>query len=779
MNRLFDYLQKRSNNRFHFLIGPGISDLFATNPGQFEPFLDSINPILHDLGFDRIIHVSPTHVVSCLDEELHQTPRRFLWPERDAILNTGVVNGISMGPFGIPGQNVIHNNQRAGKQGLGDVHGIRLLDLLMRETQYHRTACVIFDAMTYVNHFDAPRILLGILNEWLLFPQENQNECFFVIPVESHETLGRQLGGHSLSQLLNRNNLEQNLSNVIQIGYPNSYELASAITYEREITHKQADPINEIVRICLTEEEPLRTWLTRFQLLDKITILEIRQHGWFKSSNGDPRSVEEKLNGFIGMNDVKKFIRLIQGYAAYLSQKSEEEKNQNFHSIFYGNPGTGKTSIARLFGQIFQETGLLNKGHLIEVKGSDLIAEFVGGTGVKTNEVINRAMDGVLFIDEAYSLSGEERGGFGKEAIEVIIKRMEDDRNRLVIILAGYKEEMLHFLNTNPGLDRRFPKVNRLEFPDFTAQELFEILLKELSSRNLTWNDPMFVLLEKVISNLHKNKRKHFGNAGEIRNLAESIEMRVKARMVNTDTNLSVISEDDIPVEYYSIIQSNDLILDEILAPLDEFVGMDPIRKHIIAISKVMKLDLINKSNQDMQRKKYLEHYLFLGNPGTGKTTTAKVMGDILFNLGILRTRNVIEVSAVDLIAGYVGQTPEKARRIIEKAIDGILFIDEAYTLLPAGISGVNGYGREVIDTLVKSMEELKDRLVVILAGYSDEMIELVHSNPGLNSRFTKIISFPDFTPDQLGEILIRLCKRDGYVISDEVLEQAVNLLFK
>jgi SpoVK/Ycf46/Vps4 family AAA+-type ATPase len=188
-------------------------------------------------------------------------------------------------------------------------------------------------------------------------------------------------------------------------------------------------------------------------------------------------------------------------------------------------------------------------------------------------------------------------------------------------------------------------------------------------------------------------------------------------------------------------------------------------------------LDAIHHENQPTLREKYLDHFLFLGNPGTGKTTTARLVGEVFNRLGFLKTRNLVEVSAVDLIAGYVGQTPERTRKVVESAFDGILFIDEAYSLIQMRGGSQDGFGKEVIDTLVKLIDQYRNRFVVIMAGYPDEMIELVHSNPGLSSRFTKTILFPDFTDDQLGEIFLGISNREGYVVHDEVLSQVKDIL--
>ncbi|WP_458450494.1 AAA family ATPase [Fibrobacter sp.] len=247
-----------------------------------------------------------------------------------------------------------------------------------------------------------------------------------------------------------------------------------------------------------------------------------------KTKYKSPKSTEEKhdaekeLNELIGLFSVKKEIETFKNF---LNIRKERDKKglpvppTSYHLVFSGNPGTGKTTIARIVAQIFQELGILSKGHLIEASRSDLVAGYVGQTALKTNKIIDDALDGVLFIDEAYTLSNGSDNDFGQEAIDTLLKRMEDDRNRLVVIVAGYTEEIKTFINSNPGLSSRFNRY--IEFPDYNTEELLEIFKKLISKYRYVLDEAAEKTLKQKINNAVKNKDKFFGNGRYVRNLFE------------------------------------------------------------------------------------------------------------------------------------------------------------------------------------------------------------------------------------------------------------------
>jgi AAA+ superfamily predicted ATPase len=247
------------------------------------------------------------------------------------------------------------------------------------------------------------------------------------------------------------------------------------------------------------------------------------------STDKDPSSEKkpnklpmEELSSLIGLKSVKEEIESLYNYIKI--QKIRIEKGiksppLSYHCVFTGNPGTGKTTVARIVAQIYKELGILKKGHLVETDRSGLVAEYVGQTAIKTNSIIDKAIDGVLFIDEAYSLSEGGQGDFGKEAISTLIKRMEDDRERLVVILAGYSSNMDDFINTNPGLQSRFSRY--IDFPDYSEEELLQIFLQNAKKGDYVLDENALTLLRGVLHDAIVHKDKNFGNARYVRNLFE------------------------------------------------------------------------------------------------------------------------------------------------------------------------------------------------------------------------------------------------------------------
>lgn len=243
----------------------------------------------------------------------------------------------------------------------------------------------------------------------------------------------------------------------------------------------------------------------------------------YKPNNNRTGSTNiEKLTSLIGLTSVKNEVRTLANFVVIQNERAErglKTSDVSYHCVFTGNPGTGKTTVARILAGIYKDLGILKKGHLVETDRSGLVAEYVGQTAVKTNQVIDSALDGVLFIDEAYSLISESGVDFGKEAVATLLKRMEDDRERLVVILAGYTNEMAAFINSNPGLQSRFTRY--IEFQNYSAEELLQIYQKNMKDYDYQIDDDAFTKLKNIIDNAVVNKDRNFGNARYVRNLFE------------------------------------------------------------------------------------------------------------------------------------------------------------------------------------------------------------------------------------------------------------------
>lgn len=244
----------------------------------------------------------------------------------------------------------------------------------------------------------------------------------------------------------------------------------------------------------------------------------------------------EELNSLIGLasvkEEVKKFVKFVQ-----VSKEREKAglktADLSYHMVFTGNPGTGKTTVARIMAKIYRALGVVEKGHLVETDRGGLIGEYVGQTAVKTGKVIDLAMDGVLFIDEAYAITEGGDSGYGKECVATLLKRMEDNRDCLVVIVAGYTDEMKEFIDTNPGLASRFNRY--IEFPDYTYKELADIYRSQAKKNEYVLSADVERWLDAYIAVRTKERDKHFGNGRWVRNEFEKALERHAMRIAEVE----------------------------------------------------------------------------------------------------------------------------------------------------------------------------------------------------------------------------------------------------
>lgn len=264
----------------------------------------------------------------------------------------------------------------------------------------------------------------------------------------------------------------------------------------------------------------------------------------------------EELEGMIGLDSVKAEVKSLANYIKLMKERERKglkSPNISYHCVFSGNPGTGKTTVARILARIYRDLGVVSKGHLVETDRNGLIGAYVGQTGPKTNALIDSALGGVLFIDEAYGLL--DNGGYGDEAIATLLKRMEDDRKDLVVIVAGYTNEMKQFIEANPGLQSRFTRY--INFPDYTPEELYKIFLARMKPYSLKLSADASDELQKVLNQVFKSKTRNFGNGRYVRNLFETSVTNMANRLSKknsvTDDDLSTITRADIEYAFKQV----------------------------------------------------------------------------------------------------------------------------------------------------------------------------------------------------------------------------------
>jgi hypothetical protein len=272
-------------------------------------------------------------------------------------------------------------------------------------------------------------------------------------------------------------------------------------------------------------------------------------------SEEDLAAIFGELDALVGLEPVKNEVHRATNFARMQVMRRQQGLpvvRASLHSCFFGNPGTGKTTVARLMGRIYKSLGLLRRGHVIECDRGRLVAEYVGQTAVRTHAMIDSAMDGILFIDEAYALAGRGAEDFGAEAIETLLKRMEDDRDRLIVIVAGYTGPMKQFIASNPGLESRF--TNFLNFPDYTQEELAEIFHRMAAQSGLVCAPETEKKVLAICGSLHAARSEQFGNAREMRNLFESAVRNQSTRLVSSGQcdrdALTALLPEDLPADF-------------------------------------------------------------------------------------------------------------------------------------------------------------------------------------------------------------------------------------
>ncbi|MBP7562886.1 MAG: AAA family ATPase, partial [Candidatus Cloacimonetes bacterium] len=384
--------------------------------------------------------------------------------------------------------------------------------------------------------------------------------------------------------------------------------------------------------------------------------------------------------------------------------------------------------IARLIANILKEEGILEKGHLIESSRADLVSQYVGETGIKTRQLVEKALGGVLFIDEAYSLITGDNDTVGIEALSQLIGHMSAYQGQFMTIFAGYKEDTIKMLSYNQGGARR---IQQWDINDYNEEELSEIMRYHLDKLNQPVDSFVFENTHNYCYHVLLNhskfaKNNHFGNAGVITNIVN-----------NAITKCLSLQSDKLKTEHF---ENQDFFkqVDRTKGQLDDLVGLDDIKDTLKVYFRRKKIE--NNLSPG--------HFVFTGNPGTGKTMVANMIAHELCRLKIINRAVIKNYSASELIKSAVGGTEEHFQKLLNSSLGGVLFIDEAHQLVPQQ-SGFS-YGTNVINTLVPFMENHRNDICIILAGYPQQMQRLWDYDPGLKGRFTEFIDFPDYNASEL-----------------------------
>jgi AAA+ superfamily predicted ATPase len=498
----------------------------------------------------------------------------------------------------------------------------------------------------------------------------------------------------------------------------------------------------------------------------------------FEMQLEEEESIEEllkKLEGLTGLQSVKqevksKLERMIAQQQALELGSNRSGDFGTLHMVFKGSPGTGKTTIARILGKIYQQLGVLPRGNIfVECTRKDLVGEYQGHTAVKTHKKFMEALGGILFIDEAYSLVQGNGDSFGLEALNTLLADIENHRDSIMVILAGYSNEMDEFLLHNPGMSSRIS--NEILFEDYSTEEMAEIFSYMVKERGMVLDRNTSDALRQLID--EKAKVRDFGNARGVRNLVDRVINGLDKRVVEMQQKGEILGKND-----YEIVKAQDIeavcgqktdkekSLEDLMNELNAMTGLASVKHQVQQMVAMIRLKQKSEELKLGTKEAFGSlHLVFKGNAGTGKTTIARLLGQIYEKLGVLKKGDVfVECSRASLIGQYQGQTTKKVEDKVKVAEGGILFIDEAYDLCH---SDNDDFGKEIVSTLLKAIEDKRDNLMVIMAGYDANMEEFFKTNQGLKSRMANEINFEDYTIDELTEIFYYMAQSNNLRIEE------------
>ncbi|CAL1701681.1 unnamed protein product [Somion occarium] len=464
----------------------------------------------------------------------------------------------------------------------------------------------------------------------------------------------------------------------------------------------------------------------------------------------------KKLQGLIGLKAVKQsvanlFDMVKRNYERELLEKAPHQVSLN--RVFIGSPGTGKTTVAKLYGQILTELGLISNGEVVIKNPADFIGSALGQSESQTKAILANTVGKVLIIDEAYMLYGGSGEGKGSQdpyktaVIDTIVAEVQSvpGEDRCVLLL-GYKQQIEEmFQNVNPGLARRFAIENAFQFDDYSDSELLQALEWKLKDGDLSATESAKRVAIEVLSRLRN--RPNFGNIGEVENILGQAKVRYQQRQATLPVSERRADAPFEPQDFDPQYDRHEHATANLAELFEDTVGCDEIISKLAQYQQMAKR--LKKQGKD-PRDIIPTNFVFKGPPGTGKTTTARKMGKVYYDMGFLSSTEVVECSASDLVGQYVGHTGPKTKKLFEKALGRVLFVDEAYRL------SEGHFAKEAMDELVGilTQEAFRGKLVVILAGYDQEMNELLAVNTGLSSRFPNEVIFRNMSPQHCLQIL-------------------------
>ncbi|WP_067457411.1 AAA family ATPase [Actinomadura macra] len=477
------------------------------------------------------------------------------------------------------------------------------------------------------------------------------------------------------------------------------------------------------------------------------------------------------LAACVGIASVKREVRSLVTEAKGARLRMEAgmtARTRPRHLMFAGNPGTGKATVAGILGRLYAELGVLPSGHLVRVERADLVGGHAGESAAKIRRAFERAAGGVLLIacTDLLDPTGSPRDAEAADALAAAIESCPDD---LVVVLSGPGPGHGGLLAARPALARLFPTTIR--FPDLTEAELVTVFAERAAADRFLLAPGVLDRVRELVAAGPPAAR--LGNARLMAALLERTVARQAHRLMtglDEDESLDTLVPGDVPgalVPAGRVEQADDP-----LAEIDRLVGLGTVKQEVGLLVAEARTERLRR-DAGITATRPTRHMVFTGNPGTAKTTVARLLADVYARLGLLSSGHLVEVSRADLVAEFVGQTAPRVRAAVERALGGVLFVDEAYALHASGAD----FGPEAVAELLRLMEEHRFDLVVIVAGYDREMREFLVSNPGLASRFPRVLRFPDYTDDELTAIFATMAADAGFTVPPTALAAVRRLL--
>lgn len=490
----------------------------------------------------------------------------------------------------------------------------------------------------------------------------------------------------------------------------------------------------------------------------------------------DTDAAIQKLKSLIGLDDIKKQIldhTALVKLNSIRASKGLHNRMPPMHMVFTGNPGTGKTTIAKYLGEIYHSIGVLSSGHVVVTDRSKLVGEFIGDAEKNTLNAINSASGGVLFIDEAYNLFVGGRGDkkdYGMRVIETLLTYLGSDDTDMIAILAGYTGEMNTMLEANPGMKSRFPYI--FQFKDYTPEQLMQIGKKVLEEENYTMTKEAERKLAKYVIYEYDHKDEHFGNGRFItRLITTNIIPSLSQRLLNKPTDEITLEEmttieacdvPDVKSKEYELRDLDETILTESIEKLNSLTGLENAKK---ALNDYVAISRMSHQHKTLKITPQSLCWNFIGKTGTGKSTVAEILGKILQGLGILKRGQTVCVNADELTGDDSYKVLE---RVVKEAKDGLLFLDmDAPNVKNANLNHLRMW-------IFNKLRELQQTTALVFAQVkvSEDMIAQNLAVNGIAS-YSNSIVFNDFTIDELSEILASLLKSEFQLdISDDAKQK-------